>query len=80
MQSAAQLDATRSGTGASGPSERGRPFSTELVDLRWQAHYWQGQLARAKELVAAWHAKWKATQQALADALRKIRRLHQQVQ
>ena len=80
MQSAAQREATRSGAGASGERERGQRFAADLVDLKWRAHYWRSQHARAKERIAEWQAKWKATKQELADALRKMRRLRQQVQ
>ena len=80
MQSAAQRAAPRSGAGASGQRERGQRFAADLVDLKWRAHYWRSQHARAKERIAEWQAKWKTTKQELADALRKMRRLRQQVQ
>ena len=71
MQSAAQRDATRNGAGGSGQGERSQPFRADLVHWKWQANYWRSQHARAKERIAAWQAKWKATQQELADALRR---------
>ena len=80
MQSAAQRDATRNGAGGSGQGERSQPFRADLVHWKWQANYWRSQHARAKERIAAWQAKWKATQQELADALQKLRGLRQQVQ
>ena len=80
MQSAAQRDATRNGAGGSGQGERSQPFRADLVHWKWQANYWRSQHARAKERIAEWQAKWKATQQELADALQKLRGLRQQVQ
>ena len=80
MQSAAQRDATRSGAGGSGQGERSQRFRADLVHWKWQANYWRSQHARAKERIAEWQAKWKATQQELADALQKLRGLRQQVQ
>ena len=79
MQSAAQRDATRSGAGASGSREGGQPFPVQLVDLKWRANYWQSQHARAKARIAEAQARWKATKQELADALRRIRGLRKQV-
>ena len=80
MQSAAQRDATRNGAGGSGQGERSQRFRADLVHWKWQANYWRSQHARAKERIAEWQAKWKATQQELADALQKLRGLRQQVQ
>ena len=71
MQSAAQRDATRSGAGGSGQGEGSQSFRADLVHWKREANYWRSQWGRAKERIAAWQAKWKATKQELADAVEK---------
>ena len=52
-----------------GRGSEGSRFERIFVHWKWQANYWRSQHVRAKERIAASQAKWKATQQELADAL-----------
>ena len=77
-----QPSGTRPGAGRApveGGSEASR-FERIWCTWKWQAQYWRSQHGRAKERIAAWQAKWKATKQELADALQKILQLRRQVQ